>query len=70
MTYILLYIAALIAAMVGVGVIVAKQPRIGTTTDTQNDQDDLFGYSIHPDTTRDPAYSNFSWNVWHIDHRD
>ena len=26
MTYILLYIAALIAAMVGVGVIVAKQP--------------------------------------------
>ena len=49
MTYILLYIAALIAAMVGVGVIVAKlQPR---PTPNSQDQDDGLdnGYALGPE---------------------
>jgi len=40
MIYIMLYIAVLIAALVWVGVIVARQPRVGISADAQKDQDD------------------------------
>ena len=47
MTYVLLYIAVLIAAMVGVGVIVARLPR--ANAGTKNDQDDdIYSYSNGP----------------------
>lgn len=69
MTYILLYIAGLIAAMVGVvWVIVARQPRAKSPVRSHSEgQDDwLFTESSLSDT----QYSGLTSNSWHIDHRD
>lgn len=66
MTYILLYIAALIAAMVGVGVVVARQPRVNSSKEINKDEEWLFAES----TLSDPCYSGLTSNIWHIDHRD
>lgn len=66
MTYILLYSAVLIAAMVGVGAVVARLPRVGTKNGILDGENWSFDHD-EPSLGGLDASSQFHYG---IDHRD